>query len=150
MIKKPKVTSIFLLQENLKEIILISVFFVGVISVYNQYSSETCILLLSMRNNCASKFNLVIINAMFPLMYAFEKGTQEVFSYYTLWVVWGHLTGNLTEIRLRSFLCQGIIFLKKISMRFLKKVVFISRVLLVLAVAAEKNELVAERPLKWT
>ena len=90
---------------------LVFFFFVTVISfsVYAQYSSQTCILLLSMRNviNCASKFYLLIIMAMFLIICALKKlPTRSSVIIHCEWI-WGPSTRNLTEITLRGFLYQG-------------------------------------------
>ena len=71
MIKKPRVTLIFFLQENLwnKKIVLISGFFATVISISIYYSvqfTDAYPLGVYEEYNCASEFNQLIINAVFP------------------------------------------------------------------------------------
>ena len=82
------------------------------------------------KHNCASKFNILIINAMFPYIYASENlPTRSSVIIDSEWI-WGLLTRNLTRIRLRGFLYQGVTF-EEISLGFLKNVVSISWVLTV-------------------
>ena len=81
--------------------------------------------------NCAPKFNLLIINAMFPLIYAFEKLPTRSSVIIQSWLIWGPLKRNFKEIRLRGFLYQGTI-IRKNQPGVSEKVVSISRVLTVL------------------
>ena len=80
--------------------------------------------------NCTSRFNLLIVNAMFPLFYALKKlPTMSSAIIYSEWI-WGPLTRNLTEIIRRGFFFENAMFQKNQS-EVPIQVVSISRVLTV-------------------
>ena len=68
MIKKTKVTSIFFRHEGLEEIVLISVFChcYFYFRIYSVQFTDMYPFAEYEKSECASKFNLLIINAMFP------------------------------------------------------------------------------------